>query len=93
MKAAVVYHLEKRFGETMALMQRFDPQVRQTPSSTFTIAMPNPVLGEEYVLCSYNARNAPREFKDIGRAVKVALRMGAKSIHFDNVDLGGDDVD
>ncbi len=83
MKSLKVYRLEKDFKGEMALMRRDDLYVRQMPSNKFIVTVPHPTEDAEYVLSTWQAPRAPREFADVGRAVNAAFRVGARSIHFD----------
>ena len=82
LKTKRVYRLEKDFREEMALLGRDDVFIYQTPENRFLVTMPHPTLDAEYILATWGSRDAAREFKDIGRAVNTALKMGAESIRF-----------
>jgi len=82
LKGTKVYHVEKRLKEVLGLIQRDDVYVRQMMSERFIITFPHPTDDIEYVLCTWENPNQAREFVDMGRCVKFALAMGAKSIHF-----------
>lgn len=83
MKANSAYQLEKRFKEVMILLGRDDPYIRKIASGKFIVTIPHPSEDIEYVLTTWENQKAPREFAEIGRAVNTALKMGARSIHFD----------
>lgn len=83
MKGTKVYHVEKRLTEVLGLTRRTDVYLRQMPSQKYIITFPHPTDDVEYVLSTWENPNQPREFVDMGRCVKFALAMGAKSIHFE----------
>ena len=83
LKTTKVYLLEKNFRDAMVLMGRDELFVRQVESSKFIVTLPHVVEDIEYVLATWTERKAPREYADIGRAVKTALKVGAKSIRFE----------
>ena len=82
MKETKVYTVEKRFKEVFGLMPQDDLYIRETPSKTYIITVPHPKEDSEYVLSAYRKGNSAKEFVDLGRCVKVALELGAASIHF-----------
>lgn len=86
LKAKTIYRLEKAFKNEMALMRRDDLFVRQLPSGKFILTVPHTTNDVEYVLNTYENRNAAREFSEVGRAVNAAFRVGARSIHFELLD-------
>lgn len=83
MKSKRIYRLEKAFKIEMQLMRRDDLIIRQLPNTHFIVLVPHPAEDAEYILNTYENRDAAREFKDVGRAVNAAFRVGAKSIFFD----------
>jgi len=83
LKAEKIFQTEMRFSETMATLGCDDPFIRQTASSTFIITLPHPTQDVEYVVSTWTSRKEAREFKDIGRAVNSAVKMGARSVHLD----------
>jgi len=82
LKEKKVYAVEKRFKEVFGLIPRDDLYIRETPEKTYTITVPHPNDDVEYVLSAYRGGEAAKEFVDLGRCVKVALELGAVSIHF-----------
>ena len=81
-----VYIVEKKFKEFFSLMARTDLYIRETPEKTFVISVPHPLEDIEYVLTAYRNGQSAKAFVDLGRCVRVALDLGAASIHFELAD-------
>ena len=77
------YRVEARFKEAVELTGPEHIFVRETADHTFIITAAHLPKGTEFILSSQRKPDAPREFADLGRCVKFAVKLtGVPVIHF-----------